>query len=64
MREFVPQAERIFRDQYVMEFIGGKEYEQINVVAKATFSRAILLQCRFFFLSLSVLELNNPLLCQ
>ena len=24
MREIVPQAEQIFRDQYVMEFIGGK----------------------------------------
>ena len=27
VRQIVPQAEQIFRDQYVMEFIGGKEYE-------------------------------------
>lgn len=26
LREIAPQAEQIFRDQYVMEFIGGKEY--------------------------------------
>lgn len=27
LREIAPQAEQLFRDQYVMEFIGGKEYE-------------------------------------
>ena len=30
LREIAPQAEQIFRDQYVMEFIGGKEYEHEN----------------------------------
>ena len=30
VREIAPQAEQIFRDQYVMEFIGGKEYEHEN----------------------------------
>ena len=27
LREIAPQAEQLVRDQYVMEFIGGKEYE-------------------------------------
>ena len=35
MREIVPQAEQIFRDQYVMEFIGGKEYEHENIMKAA-----------------------------
>lgn len=35
MREIVPQAEQIFRDQYVMEFIGGKEYQHENTMKKA-----------------------------
>jgi predicted nuclease of restriction endonuclease-like (RecB) superfamily len=35
MREIVPQAEQIFRDQYVMEFIGGKEYEHENSMKAA-----------------------------
>ncbi|MDO4980223.1 MAG: PDDEXK nuclease domain-containing protein [Prevotellaceae bacterium] len=35
MREIVPQAEQIFRDQYVMEFIGGKEYEHENCMKAA-----------------------------
>lgn len=30
LREIAPQAEQIFRDQYVMEFLGGKEYEHEN----------------------------------
>ena len=30
VREIAPQAEQIFRDQYVMEFIGGKEYKHEN----------------------------------
>ena len=30
MREIAPQAEQIFRDQYVMEFLGGEEYKHEN----------------------------------
>ena len=30
VREIAPQAEQIFRDQYVLEFIGGKEYKHEN----------------------------------
>jgi predicted nuclease of restriction endonuclease-like (RecB) superfamily len=30
LREIAPQAEQIFRDQYVMEFLGGKEYKHEN----------------------------------
>ena len=26
LREIAPSAEQVFRDQYVMEFIGGKDY--------------------------------------
>ena len=35
LREIAPQAEQIFRDQYVMEFIGGKEYEHENSMKAA-----------------------------
>ena len=35
MREIAPQAEQIFRDQYVLEFIGGKNYEHENTMKKA-----------------------------
>lgn len=35
LREIVPQAEQLFRDQYVMEFIGGKEYQHENTMKKA-----------------------------
>ena len=30
VREIAPNAEQIFRDQYVLEFIGGKEYKYEN----------------------------------
>lgn len=30
LREIAPHAEQIFRDQYVMEFLGGKEYRHEN----------------------------------
>ena len=30
MREIAPQAEQVFRNQSVMEFIGGKEYKHEN----------------------------------
>ena len=35
LREIAPQAEQFFRDQYVMEFIGGKEYQHENTMKKA-----------------------------
>ena len=35
LREIAPQAEQIFRDQYVMEFIGGKEYAHENSMKAA-----------------------------
>jgi predicted nuclease of restriction endonuclease-like (RecB) superfamily len=35
LREIAPQAELFFRDQYVMEFIGGKEYQHENTMKKA-----------------------------
>ena len=35
LREIAPQAEQVFRDQYVMEFIGGKEYEHENSMKAA-----------------------------
>ena len=35
LREIAPQAEQIFRDQYVLEFIGGKEYEHENSMKAA-----------------------------
>ena len=35
LREIAPQAEHLFRDQYVMEFIGGKEYEHENSMKAA-----------------------------
>ena len=27
LRQIAPQAEQVFRDQYVLEFLGGKDYE-------------------------------------
>ena len=35
LREIVPEAEKVFRDQYVMEFIGGKEYKTENAMKSA-----------------------------
>ena len=35
LREIVPSAEQVFRDQYVMEFIGGKEYKTENSMKSA-----------------------------
>ena len=35
LREIAPQAEQIFRDQYVMEFLGGKKYEHENSMKAA-----------------------------
>lgn len=30
VREIAPEAEQLFRDQYVLEFLGGREYEHEN----------------------------------
>ena len=35
MREIAPKAEQVFRDQYVLEFLGGMEYEHENSMKKA-----------------------------
>ncbi len=35
LREIAPSAEQVFRDQYVMEFIGGKEYKTENSMKSA-----------------------------
>lgn len=35
MREIAPKAELVFRDQYVLEFLGGKEYEHEHSMKKA-----------------------------
>ncbi len=47
LREIAPQAEQIFRDQYVLEFIGGKEYEHEN-----TMKTALVKQMKRFILEL------------
>ncbi len=39
LREIVPQAERLFRDSYVLEFIGGKEYAHENTMKQALVSQ-------------------------
>ena len=35
LREIAPEAKQVFRDQYVMEFIGGKEYKTENAMKSA-----------------------------
>ena len=35
LREIVPTAQQVFRDQYVMEFIGGKTYRTENTMKSA-----------------------------
>ena len=35
MRQIAPKAELVFRDQYVLEFLGSKEYEHENSMKKA-----------------------------
>ena len=35
VREIAPKAELVFRDQYVLEFLGSKEYEHENSMKKA-----------------------------
>ena len=47
LREIAPQAEQIFRDQYVMEFLGEKEYEHEN-----SMKAALVVQMKKFILEL------------
>ena len=47
LREIAPQAQQVFRDQYVMEFIGGKEYKTEN-----TMKAALIRQMKQFILEL------------
>lgn len=47
LREIAPQAEQVFRDQYVMEFIGGKEYKHEN-----NMKAALIKQMKDFILEL------------
>ena len=35
LREIAPQAELLFRDQYVLEFLGAKDYKHENTMKKA-----------------------------
>ena len=35
VREVAPQAEQVFRDQYVLEFLGGRDFENENTMKKA-----------------------------
>lgn len=45
LTEIAPEAEKVFRDQYVMEFIGGKEYKSEN-----SMKRALIKQMKRFIL--------------
>ena len=47
LREIAPQAEHVFRDQYVLEFLGGKEYENEN-----SMKAALIKQMKQFILEL------------
>ena len=39
LREIAPEAAKLFRDQYVIEFLGGTEFPHENVMRKALVSR-------------------------
>lgn len=47
LRQIVPEAEKVFRDQYVLEFIGGKKYRY-----ESTMKRALTQQMKNFILEL------------
>ena len=47
MREIAPTAQQVFRDQYVMEFIGGKEYK-----TEHSMKSALIRQMKEFILEL------------
>lgn len=53
LREIAPEAERVFRDQYVMEFITGKEAKPEN-----NLRRALLKKMKQF-----ILELGKDFIC-
>jgi len=39
LRQIAPSAEKVFRDQYVLEFIGDKEYKHENTMRAALITR-------------------------
>ena len=47
LRELAPQADHVFRDKYVLEFLGGKEYETEN-----SMKAALIKQMKQFILEL------------
>lgn len=47
LRQIVPEAEKVFRDQYVMEFIGGEKYKHEN-----SMKRALIQQMKNFILEI------------
>lgn len=47
LRELAPQADHVFRDQYVLEFLGGKDYENEN-----SMKTALIKQMKQFILEL------------
>ena len=47
LREIAPKAEHVFRDQYVLEFLGGKDYENEN-----SMKTALIKQMKQFILEL------------
>lgn len=47
LRELAPQADHVFRDQYVLEFLGGKEYDNEN-----SMQAALIKQMKQFILEL------------
>ena len=56
LREIAPQADQVFRDHYVMEFIGGKEYKTEN-----SMKSALIQQMKQFILEFSVLYSLPPM---
>lgn len=47
LRQIAPQAEQVFRDQYVLEFLGGKDYK-----SESTMKKALIRQMKHFVLEL------------
>lgn len=47
LRQIAPQAEQVFRDQYVLEFLGSKDYK-----SESTMKKALIRQMKHFVLEL------------
>lgn len=47
LRQIAPQAEQVFRDEYVLEFLGGKDYR-----SESTMKKALIRQMKHFVLEL------------